>query len=100
MILAIRTDKSQAELYLLDESGKEQGSEVWEAGRELSQQILPRIRKLLKSQKIQFENLKGIVVFKGPGSFTSLRIGVSVANTLAYGLQIPVVGSAGKNWLK
>ena len=36
--------------------------------------------------------LQGIAVVKGPGSFTSLRVGISTANALAFGLGIPVLG--------
>jgi len=38
------------------------------------------------------------VVYKGPGSFTGLRIGISVANALAYGLNVPIVSTTGKDW--
>ncbi len=99
MILAIRTDSERAELYVLDKEGKQLNSEIWQSGRELSQQILQKIADLLKRNKNDFENLTGIVVFQGPGSFTSLRIGISVGNALAYGLEIPVVGTDGKAWL-
>lgn len=100
MILAIRTDQSRSELYLLDKAGKSIQKTSWEAGHELSQTILNRILKILAARKTDFKNLSGIVVYRGPGSFTSLRIGVTVANTLAYGLKIPVVGVSGQTWLK
>src|SRR5579864_1237190 len=99
MILAIKTAGSKAELYLLDQAAKPLSSETWEAGRELSAQILIKIEQLLKKSKIGFDGLSAIVVFQGPGSFTSLRIGISVANTMAYALSIPIVGSNAKNWL-
>lgn len=57
-----------------------------------SQVLLPLIEKLLKSQKIDFKDLKGIEVETGPGSFTGLRVGVSVANALGFSLGIPVNG--------
>lgn len=53
--------------------------------------------KLLKSIDMLrrgLSGIKGIAVVKGPGSFTSLRIGITTANALAYGLGIPVVGIA------
>ncbi len=55
-----------------------------------SQVLLPLIEKLLKSQKLEFKDLEGIEVDKGPGSFTGLRVGVSVANALGFALSIPV----------
>lgn len=59
-----------------------------------SQVLLPLIEKFLKSQKqkLEFKDLTGIEVEKGPGSFTGLRVGVSVANALGFALGIPVNG--------
>lgn len=99
MILAIRTDQVMAELYLLDNQ-QEQDRATWQAHRALSDTLLEKIDKLLKRNNISKQQLRGVVVFKGPGSFTGLRIGVTVANTLAYSLGIPVVGTNGEHWLK
>lgn len=55
-----------------------------------SQVLLPLTAKLLKSQKLTFKDLKAIEVTTGPGSFTGLRVGVSVANALGFSLNIPV----------
>lgn len=57
-----------------------------------SQVLLPLIEKILKKSKIAFKDLKGIEVETGPGSFTGLRVGVSVANALGYSLGILVNG--------
>lgn len=57
-----------------------------------SQVLLPLINKLLKSQKMDFKDLAGIEVETGPGSFTGLRVGVSVANALGFTINIPVNG--------
>ena len=43
--------------------------------------------------------IKGLAVFTGPGSFTGLRIGITTMNTIAYALDIPIVGTTGDDWL-
>lgn len=99
MILALRTDKPEAELYLLEkESVKD--SIVWQAHRELSDTIIQKIETLLKKNTIWFPDIRGIIVYQGPGSFTGLRIGITVANTLAYANNIPITGGQGEDWQK
>jgi tRNA threonylcarbamoyladenosine biosynthesis protein TsaB len=44
--------------------------------------------------------LEGIVCFAGPGSFTSLRIGITTANTLAYASGAPIIAETGEKWLE
>lgn len=90
IILTIRTDKPEAEIGLY-QNEKQLAYEVWPAGRQLSVQIHTKIHEMLQSYSYDWHDLDGIVCFKGPGSFTGLRIGLSVANGLAYGLQIPIV---------
>ena len=57
-----------------------------------SEEILPEIEKLLTQKKTTLKDLTTIIVNLGPGSFTGVRIGITVANTLAWSLDIPVVG--------
>ncbi len=57
-----------------------------------SQVLLPLISKILDREKMIFQDLKGIETATGPGSFTGLRVGVSVANALGFSLGIPVNG--------
>lgn len=99
LILTIRTDKPEAELGLFEDSA-ELGYIVWEAHRELSDTIHHKMRELLQSRDKDWGELEGIVCFQGPGSFTGLRIGISVANTLAASLGVPIVGKAGDDWLQ
>lgn len=56
-----------------------------------AEKILPTIDRLIKP-KYSYRQLKGVVVSRGPGGFTSIRIGVITANTFSYALNIPVVG--------
>ncbi len=56
-----------------------------------SQVLLPAIEELLDKHKKSIKDLDSIVVAEGPGgSFTGTRVGIAVANALAYGLKIPV----------
>lgn len=57
-----------------------------------SQKLLELIDKTLKKQKKSLKDVTEIKVNLGPGSFTGLKVGISVANTLAWALKIPVNG--------
>ncbi len=98
MILLIRTDQPVAELTLY--KNKEHIKTIsWEAHRELAESLHTRINDLLVGQGVTYKDLKAIGVYQGPGSFTGLRIGVSVANALADSLQIPIASATGEQWL-
>lgn len=99
LILTIRTDNPEAEIGLYEDN-KQLAYEEWAAHRELSITIHNKIDELLKKQNKDWQDIEGVVLFKGPGSFTGLRIGASVANALASSLHVPIVGSLGKNWLE
>lgn len=99
MMLAIRTDKPVAEIGLYRDA-KKLAYKTWPAHRELSSTLHLQIAKILQSQEADWPDIKGVVVYKGPGSFTGLRIGVSVANALAYGNNCPIVSATGEDWIK
>ena len=98
IILAIRTDSPEAEAGLYDDKRK-LAHETWQAHRELAETLHVKISALLTSGNLEWQNVKGIVAYEGPGSFTGLRIGLSVANALAYSLRVPIVGSTGEEWV-
>lgn len=98
IILALRTDKPEAELYLYKNRTK-LGEIRWQAHRELSNTIHTKIKEILNTSSISLNGVKGIACFKGPGSFTGLRIGLSVANALAYSYKIPIVARGGDKWI-
>ena len=97
MLLGIRTDSPVAELYLYDGS-KAVAAISWQADRELAHRLLKKINEFLGANKQSLEALSGLFVFQGPGSFTGLRIGLTVMNTLSYALSVPIVGEVGDDW--
>ncbi|MDR0398150.1 MAG: tRNA (adenosine(37)-N6)-threonylcarbamoyltransferase complex dimerization subunit type 1 TsaB [Candidatus Nomurabacteria bacterium] len=100
MILYLKTAGSSCELWLAQNIGSKSVKYEWEAGRELACGLLKFIRECLHEQGADWQNVKGIGVFEGPGSFTSLRIGTTVANTLASSENVPIIGARGNDWLK
>jgi tRNA threonylcarbamoyladenosine biosynthesis protein TsaB len=57
-----------------------------------SQMVLPMIEEILIEHKVKFTDITAITVATGPGSFTGLRVGATVANALGYLLGVPVNG--------
>lgn len=97
IILTLRTDKQEAEIGLFDDEN-ELSYVTWHAHRELAETIHSKIDTILKENSVILKQLDGIVVYKGPGSFTGLRIGVAVANALADSLGLPIVSETGDEW--
>jgi tRNA threonylcarbamoyladenosine biosynthesis protein TsaB len=98
LILTMRTDKPEAEIGLYEGETK-RVYDTWHADRQLAETLHLRLRTMLETHDHALTDLDGITVFKGPGSFTGLRIGISVANALADGLKIPIVGTEGEDWI-
>ncbi len=99
MILAIDTSTPECKMYLLKD-GAEFAHKNWLAERRLALELLEQLETFLAEHDYTFQDLKGLIVFRGPGSFTGLRIGITVFNTLADSLNIPIVGELGDDWLK
>lgn len=58
--------------------------------RQQSTKVLPLINKILEENKLKTSDLNEILVVNGPGSFTGVRIGVTIAKTISYTLNIPI----------
>jgi tRNA threonylcarbamoyladenosine biosynthesis protein TsaB len=64
----------------------------WRAERHHSEQLLPSIERSLELIGIDRSSIGALGVSRGPGSYTGVRVGISVARTLAYALDIPILG--------
>ncbi|MFA6525494.1 MAG: tRNA (adenosine(37)-N6)-threonylcarbamoyltransferase complex dimerization subunit type 1 TsaB [Patescibacteria group bacterium] len=91
MILYINTSQVEEATLLLDD-GKRVFEHFFATGFNRTDTLLKHISIFLLKHKIKTKDLEGVVVVTGPGPFTSLRIGVVVANTLGYALNIRVAG--------
>ena len=83
-------EQNKIVLILLSRTQRARLTFLTKQGR--SEHLLTGIDKILKKSKKTLKCLKGIIVVNGPGSFVGIRIALSVANTLAWLLKIPVVG--------
>lgn len=96
MILLLDTSTAVCKMTLID--GNERFDDEWHADRELAEKLLGYLEQKLAERHATWRDLTGLAVMKGPGSFTGLRIGVAVLNTLADTLTIPLVGTTGDAW--
>jgi tRNA threonylcarbamoyladenosine biosynthesis protein TsaB len=97
MILLLRADTKTAYIALLD--GIEfLVKDEWQAGRELSLQLNQKIEAYCEEFAINLSDFAGIIVYKGPGSYTGLRITVAVANALGYAHNLKVAATSGELW--
>jgi tRNA threonylcarbamoyladenosine biosynthesis protein TsaB len=91
LLLALDTSTSTASVALFD--GQRVLSETtWLAGREHSTRLLVEVDAAFERIGRTPTELTGLVVARGPGSFTGVRVALSVAKGIAAGLKIPVWG--------
>jgi len=90
MTLYINTTSHDEIIIALRQGEKTIAQKKFQAPQQQAEKLLPAIAALMKTQKVKLSDLKKIIVANRGGSFTSLRIGVITANTLAYALKIPV----------
>lgn len=91
MIICIETSTPVCSVALCNPSGVIAVRENTE-GKSHAALLTIFIEDLLKKTGIRVEDLEAVAVSKGPGSYTGLRIGVSVAKGMAYAASIPLIG--------
>lgn len=88
-ILGINTAAAKTSIALIEKTSGAKNFKVaaersWDGKNNEAEKLMPEIFEMLKSCKKSFEDIKEIFCVKGPGSFTGLRVGVTVANTMRY----------------
>lgn len=96
MYLLLDTSTSTCHAWLVNSAGEY--AYKWLAERELAYGLLRFLVECTAEHDVQLSQLQGLGVYRGPGSFTGLRIGVSSLNTLAAFAKIPIVGAVGDEW--
>jgi tRNA threonylcarbamoyladenosine biosynthesis protein TsaB len=96
MIILLDTSTPVCKLTLVE--GDWRYENEWEANRELAKGLLGYLQTECEKNGKTWTDISGIVAFRGPGSFTGLRIGLTVLNTLANGNHVPIVGTHGDDW--
>ena len=90
LILAIDTATAAASVALWSPY-QVLAEETWLSNSNHTVELMPTIARLLERQKLRPAALKGLAATRGPGSFTGMRIGLSLAKGLALALNVPLV---------
>src|SRR3989304_1070546 len=90
MLLALDTAADTIGLGLTD-GARILAEEVWLARRHATVELAPETARLLRRAGVQEDQLLGIAVTIGPGSYTGLRIGLAFCKGLAFGRGLKVV---------
>jgi tRNA threonylcarbamoyladenosine biosynthesis protein TsaB len=91
MILAIDASTSWLSLALYEES-EVLYERTWKTQRRHTVELAPAVEKALQDCALTFEQIQALAVALGPGSFTSLRIGLVFVKGLALAYHLPVIG--------
>jgi len=91
MLLAIDTSTAQIGLALYDGTSVP-GEFVWQSGLHHTEELAPALADLLRRVGTKMEAITVLGVALGPGSFTSLRVGLAFVKGLVLARHVPVIG--------
>ncbi|MBY7976437.1 tRNA (adenosine(37)-N6)-threonylcarbamoyltransferase complex dimerization subunit type 1 TsaB [Vibrio fluvialis] len=89
-ILALDTATEACSVALMVGDKLYSRSEV--APRDHTKKILPMVDEVLKEAGVTLQELDALAFGRGPGSFTGVRIGIGIAQGLAFGADLPMIG--------
>ena len=92
MLLAIDTSTRNAGIALADDSGRVISCHSWYSAVNHTAELMPAVAQTLAAAGLTVKDLAGIAIALGPGGFSALRVGMSVAKGLAIASGQPLVG--------
>ena len=84
----------------LAKDGKVIDKIFYEAWQRQSEMMVTEVGNILKRNNVENKDVDGVVVGVGPGSYTGVRIGVTIAKTIAYALKVKVYAKSSLSLLK
>lgn len=97
MIILLDTSTADCQLTIYD-NDKKILEDSWQVDRELAEKLISYLEAQFALVGKTWNDIDGIGLMKGPGSFTGLRIGASIVNALSADRHIPIVGVIGNDW--
>jgi tRNA threonylcarbamoyladenosine biosynthesis protein TsaB len=91
MLLAVDTSTQTLGIALYDEN-RVLAESLWQSRARHTVELAPAVDRMLKSNNMTAADLTGLAVATGPGSFTSLRVGLAFIKGISLALKIPVAG--------
>jgi tRNA threonylcarbamoyladenosine biosynthesis protein TsaB len=92
VIIAIEAASTDVSIAIAEPDGSPIGAAAWTSAQRQSAELLPRLLALLDERGRRLETSTVVAVGIGPGSFTGLRVAMSLAKGMAVGISIPIVG--------
>jgi len=89
--LYFNTLRKRKKIFLLNMNGDVKGK-LYFSSYNWKEDILVYLNKILNKERVDIFNICGIIVNKGPGSFTSIRKILTIVNILSWILKIPAIG--------
>lgn len=92
MIIAIESSSTDISLAIGERGGITLGTDAWTSDRRQGHELLPRLLRLLAGHGLSLRQVDAVAVGLGPGSFTGLRVGMSVGKGIALAVGCPILG--------
>lgn len=89
IVLGINSATTVTEIALI-KNQKVLAEKSWISNKDEAEKIPPAIRGILKKSGLNYKDIGMLFVVSGPGSFTGLRVGVTIGNALGFGLSVPM----------